>query len=72
MTGADGAAEAQMGVADRDAVLRENAYLKSRCAQLQDDVTDLSAALDRARRQLERVDARRNSNAAPDPLSGGQ
>ena len=72
MIGANGAAEAQAGATQWNGILRENAYLMRRCAQLQDDVTDLSAALDRARRQLERVDAGRRSGGAPSPLSGGR
>jgi hypothetical protein len=34
---------------------RENAYLKLRCAQLQDDVTELSSQLARTQQALERV-----------------
>ena len=36
-------------------LLRENAYLKLRCAQLQDDVTDISSQLARSQQALERV-----------------
>ena len=50
---------------------RENAYLKGRCAQIQGDVDELGAALERARQQLERLHSRRSASA-PDPLSGGQ
>ena len=50
---------------------RENAYLKGRCAQLQGDVDELGAALQRAREQLERLHDRRNASV-PNPLSGGQ
>lgn len=55
------------GVDDAEArkLVRENDYLKLRCAQLQDDVTDLSSQLTRARRELERLHGHR---AAP---SGG-
>jgi predicted nucleic acid-binding Zn-ribbon protein len=38
---------------------RENEYLKLRCAQLQDDVTDLSSQLTRARQELERLHGQR-------------
>ena len=50
---------------------RENAYLKQRCAQLQGDVTDLSAEATRLRQELERLTGPRQG-ARPDPLSGGQ
>ena len=42
---------------------RENDYLKSRCAQLQEDVSDLSGQLARASQQLERVSTRRAPGA---------
>ena len=50
---------------------RENAYLKQRCAQLQDDATDLAAENLRLRQELERMTGRRAASA-PDPLAGGQ
>ena len=50
---------------------RENAYLKQRCAQLQDDVTVLGGQVTRLEQQLEGVHARRAGHAA-NPLSGGQ
>lgn len=50
---------------------RENAYLKSRVAQLEDDVTDLNAEATRLRQVLDTTMARRAA-ARPDPLSGGQ
>jgi prefoldin subunit 5 len=50
---------------------RENAYLKQRCAQLQDDATDLAAENLRLRQELERISGRR-ATTGPDPLSGGQ
>jgi hypothetical protein len=40
-------------------VERQNAYLKLRCAQLQDDVTDLSAQVIRLQQDLERLRGRR-------------
>ena len=56
---------------DLEKLVRENAYLKSRCAHLQGDVTELGAELDRMRQQLEHTHARRKA-AVPNPLSGGQ
>ncbi len=53
-----------------DALQRENTYLKQRVAQLQGDVTDLSAEVERMRQRLEDTMARRA--AAPNPLAGGQ
>lgn len=50
---------------------RENAYLKSRVAQLEDDVTDLNAETTRLRQVLGTTMARRAA-ARPNPLSGGQ
>jgi hypothetical protein len=50
---------------------RENAYLKKRCAQLQDDVTDLGAENLRIRQEMERMAGSR-TGWKPDPLSGGQ
>jgi predicted nucleic acid-binding Zn-ribbon protein len=49
-------------------LVRENDYLKLRCAQLQDDVTDLSSQLTRARQELERLHGQR---AARNGASGG-
>ncbi len=58
---------------DAEAALlrREVDYLKLRNAQLQSDLTDLSAEADRLRALLERASARRTARP-PDPLSGGQ
>ena len=56
---------------EAQAIRRENEYLKARCAQLQDDVADLSSQLERSQRQLERAAGSR-SVAAPNPLAGGQ
>jgi hypothetical protein len=39
-------------------LLRENAYLKLRCAQLQDDVTELGGQLTRQHQELERLHGR--------------
>jgi hypothetical protein len=49
-------------------LVRENDYLKLRCAQLQDDVTDLSSQLTRARQELERLHGQR---AVRSGASGG-
>ena len=54
-----------------DTLARENAYLRQRNAQLQDDVTSLSAEAERLRQIVDRLHgrvARRQAN----PLSGGQ
>ena len=50
---------------------RENSYLKARVAQMEDDVTDLSAEAQRLRQVLDTTLARRAANR-PNPLSGGQ
>lgn len=50
-------------------VLRENTYLKQRCAQLQGDVDNLNSQVTRLTEQLDHHRARWN---APNPLSGGQ
>ena len=57
-----------------DAVTRENTYLRQRNAQLQDEVVDLSAELERLRQVVERLHGRTAARAAgaPNPLSGGQ
>lgn len=57
---------------DSQRLVQENAYLKRRCAQLQDDVTNLSAEVERMRQQLEHAGARRLASTSPNPLSGGQ
>lgn len=51
---------------------QENGFLKSRLAQLQGDVGDLQAEVERLRGRLEHDAARRLAARAPDPLSGGQ
>ncbi len=50
---------------------RQNDYLKLRCAQLQGDVSDISAENTRLRQELERIAGRR-PGATPNPLGGGQ
>jgi outer membrane murein-binding lipoprotein Lpp len=54
-----------------EGLLRENAYLKARVAQLQSDVADLNAEIDRLRQERERLQGRRAARA-PNPLGGGQ
>lgn len=54
-----------------DAVKRENLYLRQGVAQLQADVTDLSAENERLRQERERLHGRTQVRG-PDPLSGGQ
>lgn len=51
---------------------RQNDCLKTRNAQLQDDVTSLGAENHRLREELERLMGRRAARAAPNPISGGQ
>ena len=41
-------------------IARENDYLKLRCAQLQDDVTNLSGQIVRLRQELERLHGARS------------
>ena len=48
----------------------ENRYLKQRVAQLQEDVSDLSAEVERLRQRLEATAERRSR--PPNPLGGGQ
>ena len=50
---------------------RENAYLLQRNAQLQDDVTALTAEVERLRQIVERFHGRTPAHA-PNPLSSGQ
>lgn len=52
-------------------MLRENAYLKARVAQLQSDVSDLGAEIERLRQERERLHGRREARA-PNPLGSGQ
>lgn len=47
-----------------EALARENAYLKRRNAQLQDDVTHLGAEVERLRQTLERLQGRASARAA--------
>jgi hypothetical protein len=50
---------------------RENAYLRQRVAQLQDDVTAITAEAVRLGQILERLHGR-TAQHAPNPLGGGQ
>ena len=50
---------------------RENAYLKARIGQLENDVMDLNAENRRLAEERERTHARRAARA-PNPLGGGQ
>jgi hypothetical protein len=50
---------------------RENSYLKARLAQLEGDVTDLTAQNLRLVEERERLHGRRAARA-PNPLGGGQ
>ncbi|MBW8812999.1 MAG: hypothetical protein JF588_06195 [Caulobacterales bacterium] len=50
---------------------RENAYLRQRVAQLQEDITAITAEAERLRQIVERLHGR-TAHRAPDPLSGGQ
>ncbi|HEX2559428.1 hypothetical protein [Phenylobacterium sp.] len=56
---------------EEDAMRRENAYLRERVAQLQSDLTDLSAENTRLRQERERLHGR-SAMTAPNPLAGGQ
>ncbi|MGA0599378.1 hypothetical protein ACO2Q3_01590 [Caulobacter sp. KR2-114] len=60
-----------MTLASPQDALRENAYLRQRVAQLQDDVTAITAEAERLRQIVERLHGRA-PQAAPNPLGGGQ
>ncbi|HUO23079.1 MAG TPA: hypothetical protein VMU59_11240 [Caulobacteraceae bacterium] len=61
-----------MSAADaQDPLSRENAYLRLRVAQLQDDVTAISAEAERLRQIVERLHGR-TAQRPPNPLGGGQ
>ena len=57
--------------AEAQAMRQENQYLKLRNAQLQTDLTDISAESERLRQALERTGAAR-ARPVPNPLGGGQ
>ena len=52
-----------MDEAESRKLVRENDYLKQRCAQLQDDVTDLGSQVMRLRQELERLHGQRATRA---------
>jgi hypothetical protein len=54
--------------AEGQKLVRQNDYLKLRCAQLQDDVTNLSSQVTRMQQELERMRGRRDAQAGS---SGG-
>ena len=54
-----------------DRMRRENAYLLQRNAQLQEDLTAISAEAERLRQVVERLHGRTGLRT-PNPLSGGQ
>lgn len=54
-----------------DELARENTYLRQRNAQLQTDVTELGAEVERLRQIVERLYGR-SALRPPNPLSGGQ
>ena len=54
-----------------DRLAQDNAYLLRRNAQLQDDITALTAEVDRLRQAADRLQGRRAARA-PNPLGGGQ
>lgn len=60
-----------MSAEQDEALRRENAYLKARCSQLEGDILDLQAELDRLRQVHGRLAARRPA-APPNPLGSGQ
>lgn len=60
-----------MTLANPEDALRENAYLRQRVAQLQDDVTAITAEAERLRQIVERLHGR-TPRSAPNPLGGGQ
>ncbi|HKR87956.1 MAG TPA: hypothetical protein VJS38_07245 [Phenylobacterium sp.] len=60
-----------MTLSPPDNLARENAYLRLRNGQLQDDVTALKAEVERLRQIVERLHGR-TPLKPPNPLSGGQ
>lgn len=54
-----------------ETLARENAYLRQRNAQLQDDLTALSAEAERLKQIVDRLHGRTTARP-PNPLSGGQ
>jgi hypothetical protein len=54
-----------------EALARENAYLRQRNAQLQDDITALGAEAERLRQIVERIRGQAGKRS-PNALTGGQ
>jgi len=54
-----------------ESLARENAYLRQRVAQLQDDVTAITAEAERLRQIVERLHGR-TAQRPPNPLGGDQ
>ena len=65
------ASELPVTAVEIQAMQRENAYLKARVAQLENDVVDLTAENLRLTEERERTHARRAARP-PSPLGGGQ
>ncbi len=55
-----------------EALTRENAYLRRRNAQLQDDLIAVTAESERLSQIVSRLHGRTPAPSAPNPLSGGQ
>jgi hypothetical protein len=66
-----GEADLMSDAATHEALVRENAYLKTRVAQLQDDLTMISAEAERYRQVVERLHGR-TVQSSPNPLGSGQ
>ena len=58
--------------ASDERLARDNAYLLKRNAQLQDDLTALTAEAERLRQVVERLHGLAPTRPPPNPLSGGQ
>jgi hypothetical protein len=63
--------EAMTAPSTPEALARENAYLRQRNAQLQDDVTALGAEAERLRQIVERIRGQAGKRS-PTPLTGEQ
>lgn len=71
MSPSEPAAGARMTDPEARELERQNAYLKLRNAQLQEDIAAVTAESERLRQMLERVNGRRAARP-PSPVSGGQ
>jgi len=56
-----------MNDVEAQTLIRENSYLKLRCAQLQGDVTDLASQVLRLQQELERLHAARAAQRVESP-----